>query len=69
MRMRESSLLSFGLSAFVAIGCLAAAPSESAFEIGKPFPEFVLPSAKDERPMSIAQFRGKKVLLHVFASW
>jgi hypothetical protein len=67
--MRGSSLLSFGLSASVAIGGVVAAPSESAFEIGKPFPEFVLPSAEDGRPMSIAQFRGKKVLLHVFASW
>jgi len=38
-------------------------------EIGKPFPDLVLPSLADGRPMSLRQFRGRKVLLHVFASW
>ncbi|MFQ5876188.1 MAG: TlpA family protein disulfide reductase [Acidobacteriota bacterium] len=39
------------------------------FEVGKPFPGLVLPSAADGRPMSLEQFRGRKVLLHIFASW
>jgi hypothetical protein len=69
MRVRGAWLLSSGLSALVAIGCAVAAPSESAFEIGEPFPELVLPSVEDGHPMSIAEFRGKKILLHVFASW
>jgi hypothetical protein len=38
------------------------------FEIGKPFPTFSLP-ALDGRPLSIADFRGKKLILHIFASW
>ena len=42
---------------------------ESAFGIGRPFPDLTFPSAEDGRPMSLAQFRGRKVLLHVFASW
>ncbi len=42
---------------------------ESAFGIGRPFPALIFPSAEDGRPMSLAQFRGRKVLLHVFASW
>jgi hypothetical protein len=37
-------------------------------EVGQPVPDIVLPSL-DGRPASLAQLRGKKVLLHVFASW
>lgn len=36
---------------------------------GEPFPELVLPSMEDGTPMSIADFRGRRVMLHVFASW
>ncbi len=38
-------------------------------ETGRPFPDIVLPSLKDGSPMWLRQFRGRKVLLHVFASW
>ncbi len=38
-------------------------------EPGRPFPDIVLPSIEDGRPMWLRQFRGRKVLLHVFASW
>lgn len=37
--------------------------------VGEPFPDLVLPSAKNGKPMSIADFAGKKVVLQVFASW
>jgi len=36
---------------------------------GQPFPDLVLPDLKTGQPRSITEFRGKKVLLHVFASW
>jgi hypothetical protein len=36
---------------------------------GKPFPVIPLPGLADGRPASIADFRGEKVVLHVFASW
>lgn len=36
---------------------------------GKPFPSITLPGLADGRPASIADFRGEKVVLHVFASW
>ncbi len=39
------------------------------FAIGRPVPDLVLPSADDGRPRSLAEFRGKKYVLHVFASW
>ena len=37
--------------------------------VGQPFPDIAFPSMEDGSPMSIADFRGKKVILHVFASW
>lgn len=39
------------------------------FEVGERFPDIVLPSADDGSAMSLAKFRGQKVLLHIFASW
>jgi len=49
---------------------LAAAQEPAArFKVGQPFPDLVLPAVDDGRPMSLAQYRGKKVLLHIFASW
>ena len=39
------------------------------FAVGEPFPTIALPALEDGRPRSIADFRGKKVVLHVFASW
>lgn len=36
---------------------------------GEPYPTHLLPSLSDGRPLSIAHFRGKKVLLLQFASW
>lgn len=37
--------------------------------IGEPFPDLVLPAVEDGRPRSIAELRGHKIALHVFASW
>ena len=39
------------------------------FEVGRPFPDLALPDFADGRPRSIADFRGRKIILHVFASW
>ena len=46
----------------------------SAFEAaelkaGEPFPDLVFPSLDGGAPASLSDFRGKKVVLHVFASW
>jgi hypothetical protein len=38
-------------------------------EVGRPVPDLVLPSIADGRPTSLSQFRGRKIVLHVFASW
>lgn len=36
---------------------------------GLAFPDLTLPDCEDGRPTSLADFRGKRVLLHLFASW
>ena len=38
-------------------------------EVGQPFPLLRLPSLDDGRPMSVADFRGSKLVLHLWASW
>ncbi len=38
-------------------------------KVGEPFPPLVLPSLEDGKRKSIAEFRGQKVILHIFASW
>jgi len=38
-------------------------------EVGQSFPGIKLPSLEDGRPRSLADFRGQKLVLHVFASW
>ncbi len=37
--------------------------------VGEPFPTLALPSITDGEARSIAEFRGQKLLLHIFASW
>lgn len=38
-------------------------------QVGSPHVAFTLPTIDDGRPVSLAQFHGKKVLLIQFASW
>ena len=45
------------------------APLPYGFNVGDVFPTRALPSAADGRPASVASFRGKKVIVNVFASW
>jgi AhpC/TSA family len=37
--------------------------------VGEHHPEFTLPDMQTGKPVSLADFRGKKVLLIHFASW
>ena len=39
------------------------------FREGQVFPTIVFPSLDGNRPGSVADFRGKKLILHIFASW
>lgn len=44
-------------------------PLPHGFNVGEAFPTTALPSAVDGKTMSIADFRGKKVIVNIFASW
>jgi len=55
-------------------GCLSflAGPSNAAGyspQVGQLHPDFTLPGIADREPVSLSQFRGRKVLLIHFASW
>lgn len=63
MRLLVTIVTLLGISAW------AHAAEPSTIEIGKAFPAIVLPSLEDGEPMSIRDFRGEKVVLHIFASW
>jgi hypothetical protein len=39
------------------------------FKAGEPFPPLVLPNLRTGDELSLAEFHGQKILLHIFASW
>ena len=46
-----------------------AVPAPYAPKVGQRHPDFTLPLIGDRAPVSLSDFRGKKVLLIQFASW
>ena len=66
--MRSRSLVTALALVAAALATPALRAEKPRIEEGKPFPEIVLPSL-DGTQTSIADFRGQKVILHVFASW
>ncbi len=58
-----------GLAVLAAGGSSAWTSSQDPFRVGEPFPDLLLPAAADGRTASLADFRGQKLVLHVFASW
>jgi hypothetical protein len=45
------------------------ATSAGELKSGQPFPDLVLPTLKNGEPASLSEFHGKKLILHIFASW
>ncbi len=46
------------------------APIESmSLEVGRPFPIILLPRMNDGLPDTIVNYRGQKIIMHIFASW
>ncbi len=62
-----------GLSMLVCGGLFLAAAlagaEGQAQGVGREYPDFTLPQISDGKPVSLSQFRGRKVLLIHFASW
>ena len=61
--------LSMALSAALSWFGPRSVAGDYAPRVGSPHPDFTLPNLEDGRPVSLSQFRGKKVLLIHFASW
>jgi hypothetical protein len=58
----------------LACGCFSLLSSQSNGDgysprVGEVHPDFTLPSVGDRAPVSLSQFRGRKVLLIHFSSW
>ncbi len=70
-RYRVKCLAFGGLLLSLMTGTPLVARGASAYrpEVGRQHADFVLPRLGDRRPMSLGQFRGKRVLLVHFASW
>ena len=59
-----------GIMSFRVAEPTRAQSSDSAeFREGQMFPTIVFPYFDNGRPGSVADFRGKKLILHIFASW
>ena len=67
--MLSRALTSFAVAAALILPSVDSAATESGLQVGDPFPELVLPSLANGEPMSITAFRGRKLVLHVWASW
>jgi hypothetical protein len=50
-------------------GCLSSHAAGYSPQVGQLHPDFTLPGIVDSEPVSLSQFRGRKVLLIHFASW
>ena len=66
--MRFSYWTTLAAALFVTSVARAQLPP-TGFEAGQAFSDLVLPSMDDGHPVSLGQFRGQKIILHVFASW
>ena len=70
---RRLALVGLLPAALVACGSQSSTPGDISrripFQVGQPFPDLTLPALEDGRPASIRDYRGQKVVLHVFASW
>jgi len=53
----------------LASGFLSSLAAGYSPRVGELHPDFTLPNIKDNKPVSLSQYRGRKVLLIHFASW
>lgn len=65
--MNRTTLATAAILSVLAAGDAGAAGYAPA--VGARHPDFALPNIADGKPVSLSDFRGKKVLLIQFASW
>ena len=68
-RFLVSTIPALAATATIAIATAAQELPQTGFAVGEPFPTTAFPSLEDEHPMSVADYRGKRLILHIFASW
>lgn len=52
------------------IACFVYAPVRAeSFSVGDPFPGVILPNLGSGEPSSVNDWRGQKLILHIWASW
>ena len=66
--MRKSNLMRFVCWSVLIMGAMSYGAGYS-ISVDKMHPDFTLPSIADGEPVSLSDFRGRKVLLVHFASW
>ena len=69
MHLQAGAGIGVLLLAVIGMTAPAMALGTGRIQVGQPFPELVLPRIDDGEPLSLASYRGRKVVLHVFASW
>ena len=67
--MRRQMVIAAGMVGLAMVQPAFAQRGLGEIKIGQPFPDLTFRSMEDGSPMSIADFRGKKVVLQIFASW
>jgi len=65
MKLRPTLLMSLLLLA----ASLLSSPAHAQWNSGDQFPVISFPAAEDASVRSVADFRGKPLLLHIYASW
>ena len=68
---RRAATVNLATAILFAVAVGAASNSSAAYQprVGQLHADFVLPRIDTREPISLSQFRGKKVLLVHFASW
>jgi hypothetical protein len=57
------------IGALTLASALAATPVKTGVQVGQAYPIYPLPSMTDGAPLSVSRYRGRRVMLHQFASW
>ncbi len=69
MRNRLQQWGGVGLVAGLLLAAFGLRTEAAPFAVGESFPNLILPQAATGQPDSLAAYRGKKTVLHLFASW
>ena len=69
MTYASRALAPLALLAVAATTARAQSLPPTGFEIGAPFPAIAFPALEDGQPYSLADFKGRKTILHIWASW